>query len=134
MSMYGAHFIFISSSFQKDIFIPQKSRCFLKSFFDSSTFAVVVFSNVYDEIAVFSKAAVDTLPYGINNDIFVMSSLSFFPHLKETDDKNATQGHIHIVVGSTKCANRAVLQNLSAHITCLQISLLRLGIRTQPIT
>ena len=93
---------------------------------------MVVFSNVYDEIAVFSKAAVDTLPYGINNDIFVMSSLSFFP-LKETDDKNATQGHIHIVVGSTKCANRAVLQNLSAHITCLQISLLRLGIRT-PIT
>ena len=50
-------------------------------------------SNVYDEIAVFSKAAVDTLPYGINNDIFVMSSLSFSP-LKETDDKNATQGHI----------------------------------------
>ena len=54
---------------------------------------MVVFSNVYDEIAVFSKAAVDTLPYGINNDIFVMSSLSFSP-LKETDDKNATQGHI----------------------------------------
>ena len=54
---------------------------------------MVVSSNVYDEIAVFSKAAVDTLPYGINNDIFVMSSLSSTFPPKEAD-KNATQGHI----------------------------------------